>query len=98
MKPRRSALPFVAASFAVWLVMVVILVLVPDSLEPWVGLEVSRVIGWAVAGGVWMISVEPAWRSRVGPVWRFLLQTTFWVLAALVAIWISEQAYLGRFE
>ena len=86
------------ASFGVWLLMVVILVLVPDSLERWVGLEVSRVIGWAVAGGVWMISVEPAWRSRVGPVWRFLLQTTLWILAALVAIWISERAHLVRFE
>jgi len=89
---------FVAASVAVWLLMVAILVLVPDSLEPWVGLEVARVVGWAVAGAVWMISVEPEWRARMGPVWRFLLQTALWVLAALVAIWISEQAHVPGFE
>lgn len=98
MKPRRSSVRFVAASAGVWLLMVVILVLVPDSLESWVGLEVARIIGWAVAGAVWMISVEPAWRARVGPVWRFLLQTAVWILAALLAIWISDQAHHARFE
>ena len=98
MKPRRLTVRFVVASAGVWLFMVVILVLVPDSLEPWVGLEVARVIGWAVAGGVWVISVEPAWRARVGPVWRFLLQTTFWVLAVLVAIWISDRAHIPPLE
>jgi len=72
--------------------MVVILVLVPDRLEPWVGLEVARIIGWAVAGGFWMVSVEVEWKDRYGPFTRFGLQTTFWVAAALVAIYISNQA------
>lgn len=72
--------------------MVVILVLVPDTVERWVGLEVARIIGWAVAGGFWMVSVEVEWKERCGPFIRFGLQTTLWVAAALVAIYISTQA------
>ena len=36
---RRTPLVFVAVNFVVWLVMVVILVVVPDQLERWLGIE-----------------------------------------------------------
>ena len=45
--------------------MTTVLVLVPDLLEEWVGLEVGRIVGWAVAGAIWMATIEPAWRARV---------------------------------
>ncbi len=90
--PRGSTLTFLATNVVVWVVMVVILVFVPDWLERWVGLEVGRVIGWAIAGGFWVVSVERAWQVRYGPLTRFVLQTVLWVLAALLAIYISDQA------
>lgn len=73
-----------------WVVMTVTLVLVPDALDEWLGLEVARVVGWAVAGTLWMLTVERQWQARVGVIWRFVLQLTIWISAALVAIWVSE--------
>lgn len=81
---------FVLANLLVWLLMTVILVLVPDALDGWLGLEVARVVGWAVAGSVWVVTIERQWQARVGALWRFLLQLLLWISAALVAIGISE--------
>ena len=81
---------FLLATLAMWVVMTVILVLVPDALDGWLGLEVARVVGWAVAGTLWMVTVERQWQTRVGVFWRFTLQLVLWISAALVAIWISE--------
>ena len=92
MRTRRFDAAFLAVNAVVWVLMVVILVVVPDMLEPWVGLEIARVIGWAVAGGFWVVSVERQWQARVGPIGRFVLQTVLWVAAALLAIFISDQA------
>ena len=83
---------FVLLNFVVWLSMVVILVVVPDTLERWMAFEIARVIGWAVACSVWVISVERYWQQRYGPFVRFFLQFLLWVSAALLASWISEQA------
>jgi hypothetical protein len=91
MAARGSLLPFVLTNLVVWLVMVAILVVVPDALDRWVALEVSRVVAWAVACGVWVVAVERQWQLRFGPFTRFFLQLVLWVGAALVAIWISEQ-------
>ena len=82
---------FVTINVIVWLLMVVILVLVPDWLDRWLSIELSRFIGWAVACGVWVVAVERRWQERFGPLLRFLLQLLLWVAAALTAIWISEQ-------
>jgi len=83
---------FLLANVAVWIVMVVILVVVPDYLERWMPLEVARVVGWGVAGSVWVVAIEREWQRRAGPFVRFLLQLVLWVSAALLAIWISDQA------
>jgi len=91
MPARPSVLPFVLTNLVVWLVMVGMLVVVPYGLDRWMPLEVARVIGWAVACGVWVVAVEREWQQRFGPFVRFLLQLVLWVGAALVAIWISEQ-------
>jgi hypothetical protein len=72
--------------------MVVVLVVVPDALEPWLRLEIGRAVGWAVAFPVWLLLVERDWQARFGPVSRVLLQVPLWIAAALVAIWISGQA------
>jgi hypothetical protein len=88
--PPRRWLRFVLANLLVWLLMTVILVLVPDALDDWLGLEVARVVGWAVAGSVWVVTIERQWQARIGPFWRFVLQLLLWISAALVAIWISE--------
>jgi hypothetical protein len=88
--PPRRWLRFVLANLLVWLLMTVILVLVPDALDGWLGLEVARVVGWAVAGSVWVVTIERQWQARIGPLWRFVLQLLLWISAALVAIWISE--------
>lgn len=87
--PRRRW-RFVLANVFVWLLMTVILVLVPDALDGWLGLEVARVVGWAVAGSVWVVTLERQWQARVAAFWRFVLQLLLWISAALVAIWISE--------
>lgn len=92
MAQRNRLASFVFANALVWLVMTVILVLVPDSLERWLGLELARVIGWGVACGVWVVAVESSWKSRFGPLTRFAGQFVLWVSAALVAMWISELA------
>jgi hypothetical protein len=84
-------LRFVASNAAVWVVMVVILVVVPDTLERWLSLEVARVVGWAVACSVWVVAVESEWKRRYGAFWRFALQLTLWISAAALALWISEQ-------
>jgi hypothetical protein len=92
MTDRRPLAPFIVTTGLVWLLMTAVLVLVPDTLEPWCGLDVARVVGWAVACGLWGVTVESQWRARYGPFARFGLQLILWVSAALVAIWISEQA------
>ena len=74
----------------VWLLMTVILVIVPDSLEGWTGLQVARVIGWVVACTVWFLAIENVWRVRLGPFARETLRFALWVSAALVAIWFSD--------
>jgi hypothetical protein len=88
----RQLSAFVLKNITVWLLMVVVLVLVPDTLEPWLGMEIARVVGWAVAFPVWMAVVERDWQARFGPLTRVALQVPLWIAAALLAIWISEQA------
>jgi len=88
---KRTTQAFLLLNTVVWLVMVVILVLVPDTLERWMPLEIARVLGWAVACGVWVVVVEREWQMRVGPFLRFFLQFVLWVSAAILASWISEQ-------
>jgi hypothetical protein len=82
---------FLLTNVIVWLAMTVILVVVPDALEPRLSMPVARVIGWAVACSVWVVTVESGWQRRFGPVPRFLVQLVLWVAAALVAMWISDQ-------
>jgi hypothetical protein len=92
MAPRAGLATFLIFNAFVWVLMTVILVLVPDRLEQWLGLELARIIGWAVACGVWVVAVEASWKARYGPFTRFALQFVLWVSAALVAMWISEMA------
>lgn len=94
MAPTPPLRPFLLANAVVWVLMTAILVVVPDTLEQWMPLEVARVIGWAVACSVWVVAVERQWQQRVGPLMRFGLQLVLWVAAAMTAIWISEQARL----
>jgi len=88
---RTSRLTFVVSNVVVWLTMTAILVVVPDQLDRWLSLEISRVVGWAVAVSVWVLTVEPQWKERFGPLARFAFQFVLWVGAALTAIWIIEQ-------
>jgi hypothetical protein len=81
----------VVANVLVWATMTAILVVLPDWLMRWLPLEVSRVIGWAVACGVWVITVEQQWKARYGPLVRLAAQFVLWVSAALFALWISDQ-------
>ena len=91
--PQRTGLTaFLLVNALVWALMTTILVLVPDTLEPWLGLQLARIVGWAVACGVWVVVVESGWKARYGPFVRFLGQFALWVSAALVAMWISEMA------
>jgi hypothetical protein len=83
---------FAAVNVLMWLVMTVILVIVPDALEHWMSLEIARVVGWAVASGLWVVALQVRWRQRVGPFTLFALQVLIWVSAAVVAIWLSEIA------
>jgi hypothetical protein len=94
MAHRRSHGRFILTNIVVWLLMTVILVVVPDTLEQWTSLEISRVIGWALGYAVWVIAVEQGWRERIGPLLRFVLQLVLWVSSALLAMWISEAARL----
>jgi hypothetical protein len=89
---RTSRAVFVSSSVGVWVLMTIILVVVPDWLDRWVSLEIARVVGWAVAVSVWVLTVEQQWKERFGPFLRFLFQLVLWVGAALTAIYISEQA------
>ena len=91
MADAASRVTFVVANVVVWLVMTAILVVVPDQLQRWMSIEVARVLGWGIAGSVWVVAVEQQWKARFGPVARFFLQLVLWVSAALVAIYISEQ-------
>ena len=89
--PRGSHWRFVLTNIAVWLVMTAILVVVPDALEQRMPLQIARVLGWAVACSVWVVTVEAGWQRRVGVLPRFFVQLVLWVGAALVAMWISDQ-------
>jgi hypothetical protein len=71
--------------------MVCILVLLPDQLERWIPIQISRVLGWAVACGLWVVTVEQQWRARYGPFTRFAVQLVLWVAAATFAIWLDDQ-------
>lgn len=88
---RRVDVRFGLRSAAVWLVMVVVLVVVPDALERWMPLNVARVCGWVLASGIWVAVLEREWQRRFSPVARFALQIVVWLGAALTAIWISDQ-------
>jgi hypothetical protein len=88
----KKAIRFLVLNALMWGVMTVLLVLVPDVLEPSLGFEFSRAVGWAVACGVWVVVLESAWKERFGTFARFALQLLVWVSAAVVASWISDQA------
>ena len=89
---------FVATNVLMWTLMTLILIVVPDALERWVSLEVGRVVGWAVASGLWVVVLQQQWRARVGPLTLFTLQVLLWVSAALVAIWISDTVRTPTFS
>jgi len=93
MTRRGSAAVFFVANVLAWLLLVAIMVLVPDYLGRWVSLEVSRVVGWAVASGIWVVALQPRWRARVGPLALFGVQFVTWVSAAILAMWISEASH-----
>ncbi len=88
--PRGSTWRFVLMNVVVWLLMVAILVVVPDTLEPRLSMPVARVLGWAVACSVWVVTVEGGWQRRFGVLARFVVQLVLWVGAALVAMWTSD--------
>jgi hypothetical protein len=90
-EPGRLA-SFAAVNLLVWGLMTAVLVVVPDTLERWLSLEIARVIGWAVACGIWVVVVESSWKARYGPFVRFFAQLVLWVSAAIIAMWISDQA------
>lgn len=88
--PRRlTTTRFVLLNALVWVAMTVILVVVPDALERWLSFELSRVVGWAVAGTVWVVTVERHWQARFTPLARFLPQLVLLVSAVLVSGWVS---------
>lgn len=89
-----STVRFLAVNVCVWLAMVAILVVVPDWLDRWLAIELSRGIAWAVACAVWVVVIEAEWKARFGVFSRSVLQLVLWVAAALVAIWISDQVNL----
>jgi hypothetical protein len=82
-------------SALVWIVMVVVLIVVPDTLESWMPIDIARVCGWVLASGLWVAILERDWRERFRPIPRFFLQVTLWLAAALLAIEISERARVG---
>ena len=71
--------------------MVAVLVLVPDTLESWMRLDIARVCGWVLASGIWVAVLERDWRERFGPLARFTLQLGAWLAAAILAVMISER-------
>ena len=91
MKRVRISWAFVVANVLVWMAMTAILVVLPDQLERWLPIQVCRVIGWAVACAVWVVTVEERWQTRVGPIARFALQLVLWVSAAIFALWLDGQ-------
>ena len=90
MKQRTSIGRFAIKNALVWLAMTAILVVVPDSLERWMPLQIARVLGWVLACGLWVVVVESEWKTRHGPLVRFAAQFVLWVSAALLAIFISD--------
>ena len=90
-RPPRTSVPLGLRSAAIWVVMVVVLVVVPDTLEQWMPLNFARVCGWVLASGIWVTALDRAWQIRFPPLVRFPLQITAWLAAALTAIWISDQ-------
>ena len=89
--PRRADSRFFLRSGSVWIVMVAVLVVVPDTLERWMPLQVARIFGWVLASGIWVAILERDWQDRFTPIPRFALQIVIWLAAALTAIWISDQ-------
>ena len=95
-RDRRGA-AFLLANVLMWALMTAILIVVPDTLDRWLSLEFARVVGWAVASGLWVVVLQQPWRSRVGPFTLFALQVLLWISAALVAIWISDTVRMPTF-
>ena len=95
---QKGTARFVAWSGAVWLVMIVVLIVVPDSLEDWMPLPIARVCGWVLASGIWVAVVEREWRERFSPIPRFLIQIVVWLSAALIAVYVSDYFRVGRGE
>ena len=93
--PPLSRTRFLVRNILAWLLMTVTIVVLPDTLERWMPLEVARVIGWVVACSAWTIAVESHWKQRVGPFVLFGAQVVLWLSAALIATWISDQARLN---
>jgi hypothetical protein len=89
--PPVPRVPLGLLSAGMWVVMVVVLVLVPDTLEQWMPLNVARVCGWVLASGLWVVVLDRHWQARFSPLVRFPLQIVAWLGAALTAIWISDQ-------
>ena len=94
----RPAGAFVFANVLMWVVMAAILVIVPDVLERWMSRELARLVGWAVASGLWVVVLQQPWRARVGPFVLFAIQVVLWISAAFVAIWISDTTRLPKFD
>jgi hypothetical protein len=90
-RQRRADLRLGLWSAGVWVAMVVVLVVVPDALQPWLSLQVARVCGWVLASGIWVAVLERDWQRRFPPLSRFGLQMMAWLSAALAALWISDQ-------
>ena len=95
---RRAGPRFLIRSVTVWCVMVVVLVVVPDTLERWMPLQVARVFGWVLASGIWVAILEREWQERFAPLIRFSLQIVIWLSAAFAAIWISDQFRVRWFD
>jgi hypothetical protein len=90
MASQHSKGRFAIKNALVWLAMTIILVVVPDSLERWMPLQIARVLGWVLACGLWVVVVEAEWKARYGPLVRFAVQFVLWVSAAILAIFISD--------
>jgi hypothetical protein len=82
---------FVGLNLFMWVVMTAILLVLPDQLVRWIDISVGRAVAWAVAGAVWVVSIERHWQARLGALARFPLQVLLWVSSALVAMWLSDQ-------
>jgi hypothetical protein len=86
---------FLLANVGMWLVMTAILVLLPDQLDRWMDLAIARAVGWAVAGSVWVVTIERHWQARMGALARFPLQVLLWASAAIAATWFSDLFRVG---